>query len=181
MTYRFGFHDNTAEANRYWLFLDDLSIEKGPLSTSPAAVEDLEVTPAEQGKLKATVSFMLPTKTVDGKPLSKVDGVIIKRNGVKVATLGAGKPGQTITYEDNDVPSNGYHSYRVTALLDGEEGSKASRSAYIGLDVPLSPEGVKLLDNGNNVLAQWPEARNYGANKGYVDPSQVTVDRKSVV
>ena len=175
VTYRFGFHDNTAEANRYWLFLDDLSIEKGPLSTSPAAVEDLEVTPAEQGKLKATVSFMLPTKTIDGKPLSKVDGVIIKRNGVKVATLGAGKPGQTITYEDNDVPSNGYHSYRVTALLDGEEGSKASRSAYIGLDVPLSPEGVKLLDNGNNVLAQWPEARNYGANKGYVDPSQVTV------
>ena len=55
VTYRFGFHDNTAEANRYWLFLDDLSIEKGPLSTSPAAVEDLEVTPAEQGKLKATL------------------------------------------------------------------------------------------------------------------------------
>ena len=129
-------------------------------------MEDLEVTPAEQGKLKATVSFMLPTTTVDGKPLSKVDGVIIKRNGVKVATLGAGKPYQTITYEDNDVPSNGYHSYRVTALLDGEEGSKASRSAYIGLDIPLSPEGVKLLDNGNNVLAQWPEARNYSANKG---------------
>ena len=92
--------------------------------------------------------------------LQGVDGVIIKRNGVKVATLGAGKPGQTITYEDNDVPSNGYHSYRVTALLDGEEGSKASRSAYIGLDVPLSPEGVKLLDNGNNVLAQWPKAHN---------------------
>ena len=175
VTYRFGFHDNTAEADHYWLFFDDLSIEKGPLSTSPAAVEGLAVTPAPQGALRATIDFTAPTKTVGGGQLDKIDGFVVKRDGNEIARLQGTQPGQKVSYSDEAVPSNGFHTYQVTALLGTEEGSKEQKSAYIGLDSPSDPTQVKLLDGGNNVMAQWPEARRYGQNQGYVDPSQVSV------
>lgn len=173
--YRFGFHDNTPEPDHYWLFLDDLSFEKGPLSTAPAAVEDIAVEPGAEGALTAIVSFTAPVKTVEGKTLERIDGFRVKRDGEEVALLQGAQPGSRVSWTDEAVGQNGWHVYQITAVLDGEDGSKEQKSAYVGLDSPQDPVGVKLTDGGGKIVAQWPAARRYGQNQGYVDPAEVSL------
>lgn len=174
-TYYIGFHDNTAEAGRYWLFLDDISIEKGPVGGAPAAVENLTITPAPRGELSADISFTAPSQTIDGSTLNQIDSFQVSRDGTPITTLGQSAAGETVTVTDDDVKSNGYHTYQIVPFLGNEGGGKAKASAYIGLDIPKDPDNVKLLANGNNILAQWQSSPETGANNGYVNPADVSL------
>ncbi len=174
--YYIGFHDNTpADASQLYIYLDDISVENGALFTAPASVSNLTVTPGNRGELSATISFDVPSKSVGGANIDKVDSLQISRDGQVIATLAGASAGTSLTYSDNAVPSNGVHSYVVTPYLAGEFGQKTSASAYIGIDVPKDPENITLLDNQNSVLAMWNPISEVGANGGYVDRDGVTV------
>ena len=173
--YYIGFHDNTQKPNQWYLVLDDISVTKGSLATAPQAVTDLTVTPAERGRLQATVSFRVPTHSVDGNDIEGVDSIIINRDNVKIAKLPAAAAGSFQTYTDDAVPTNHAHTYDVIAYIGADNGIKATASAYIGQDAPADPQNVILVDNGDNTLATWDAFSEVGYNGGFVNPKDVSV------
>ena len=179
--YYVGFHDNTAKPNQYAIDLDDIKITKGSLPTSPDSVRNVAVVAAEHGTLEATISFQVPTTTINGETLSYVDSVQIERDGNLITTLGRMDAGSLGTYLDQDVPTDGYHTYLVTCYLADEYGRGASAMSYIGQDVPCSPKNLQLHDNESTILTTWDSIAEIGANKGYVNPSQTNVSIYQIV
>lgn len=179
--YFVGFHDNTRKAGEGRTVVDYFSIEKGPLFAAPDSVRDLTVTPASQGALSAELSFVAPTKTVDGQTLAGIAYFVIKRDGKSVMWIGngstsVGEPGKQYTWTDDDVPAAGWHTYEVIAYHeDGvEPGRTATCRAYVGSDVTQAPD-VRLLDNVSNLRATWQKFGSTGANGGFLDPDRVSM------
>lgn len=173
--YYIGFHDNTASPDRGYINLQTVSIKKSADGSSPDKVNNLNITPAAEGALSAQLSFDVPTTTIDGSPLQSVDKIEISRDGSLIATLTAQQAGAHVTYSDNAVPTDGQHTYDVVATANGGQGRIASATAFIGHDIPATPDAVTLVDNNTDILAKWAQFPSVGSNGGYVEPSQVAV------
>lgn len=173
--YYIGFHDNTPTANQLWVYVDSIVVAKGALGTAPQAVSELTVTPAAKGALSADLSFIIPSKTIDGSDLNSVDSIQIRRDGTSIAVLPRANAGTVVRYTDSAVPSSGYHKYEISAYLGNEEGQKTSATTFVGVDIPNNPANVEFIDNQENILANWSPFTEAGPNGGYVDPSQVSV------
>ena len=172
-TYYVGFHDNTAAADKYSIDIDDVSIAKGALVTSPDSVTSFTVTPAELGVLEAKLSFTIPSKTINGTEISAVDGVIIKRDNETIATLPGMKAGESTVYTDAKVPAPGWHSYQVILTKDNEEGRQAMADIYVGEDIPQTPSKVVLSDGTDHIKASWEQVASEGKRGFYVNPNNV--------
>ncbi len=180
--YYIGFHDNSTPRGEWGIELDDISVLKGALNSSPQAVSNLKVTPADKGALSAAISFVVPTKNIGGNSIEKVDSIQIDRDGTHVFTLGSKIAGENVSWTDNTVPSHGNHVYTVTPYLGtGGYGLSASDTAFIGQDVPDYPKNITLKDNQDNILAQWDAFTETGANGGYINPSHVSVSLCNLV
>lgn len=173
--YYIGFHDNTSAVNQMFLYIDNVSVVKGPLGSSPQAVTDLILTPASEGQLSASLSFKVNTKNINGDSLSGVDSIQINRDGEKIFTTTSKKAGETVQYTDSNVPTHGMHEYTVIPYISDEFGKAVTISAYIGQDVPLPPHDVLLNDNGNNILATWDKFPETGINGSFVDSKKISV------
>lgn len=171
--YYIGFHDNTPEADKYYLAIDSIVVAKSSVLTAPRSVTNFTVTPAAQGKLEATLSFVAPTLDLQGKTIAKLDSFIIKRDGQKIAELPSTSAGRTVTFTDNAVPSNGVHEYEVIPYIGKDYGQSSTASAFIGEDIPSNPLSVTLHDNNNDILALWDAYGNTGANGGYLNGKDV--------
>lgn len=173
--YYIGFHENSAAGVRKsYVAIDDISVVVGARLSQPDSVTNLTVTPAALGALSATVSFNVPEKNLDGSSLDAVDSINILRGDSLIATLPGTKAGAAVTYTDSKVPANGFQTYTVVAYTGSEPGRDASRSAYIGIDVPSNTKNLRISDNGANIIASWDRFSTIGGNGGYVDPDKVT-------
>ena len=167
----FGFHC-TSDANWcYQLVLDDISVV-GNSQKAPDAITGFTVTPADGGENKATVSFVAPSKAIDGSALTSDLDVSIRRDGEEVQEMGAIKPGQAYYYIDSDVPT-GFSSYTLVASNSEGVGreSEAVR-AYVGMDVPAAPSNIKASMGDNSITLAWDPVSK-GDNGGYVDPADI--------
>ena len=64
---------------------------------APAAVTELKATPAAQGGLSATLSFRLPTQSLNGEELTGTVDVTVKRaDGSVVAEFTGKQPGEVL-------------------------------------------------------------------------------------
>lgn len=172
--YYFGIHDNTADADMYFLNIYSVSITANPRYTSPDSVTNLKVVPGPQGALTATISFNAPTITLFPEPLAAMDSIVVSRGNETVKVFSNPTPGAALSFEDA-VTAAGSYTYTVAAYLDGEYGCLAEASAFIGPDKPQAPQNVKLADNNTTVLASWDAISSTGANGGYVDPAATSV------
>lgn len=175
--YYIGFHDNTPERNKMYIYVDSISVvkSKGTFGTAPLSVTNLTLTPAERGDLQATLNFNVPTKSVSNSNIDKVDSIQIERDGEVIATLKDQTAGAAITYADNTITADGFHTYVVTPYLNGNFGKHATVTAFVGKDSPEAPKNVELKDNIDNILAMWDSFDDKGPNGGYVDPDNVKV------
>ena len=149
-----------------------ISITSGGSAAAPDSVKALEVTPAELGELKATVSVTTPDKTVGGDDLTELSMLKVLRDGTEIFSQENPEPGATYTFEDNE-PVNGFNTYSAYCVGDGNDGPAREVTKYIGLDAPAAVKHLKLIDLGNGTLRlTWdlPE----GQHGGYVDPESVT-------
>ena len=174
-TIKIGFHA-ISDADMFNLLLRGVHVSAGSELSAPDSVANLTVTPAEQGELKATVKFTVPTKTIGGKTLTSVTKAEILRNDTVVSTLSSGlTPGAVASYIDT-VDEDGTQTYKVVLYNESGIGRAArSQKVFVGTDVPASvnSESVSVKDNTSSLLVSW-DAVETGKNGGYVDPSQIT-------
>lgn len=132
--YYIGFH-GISDADQYYLWLDDFSIEAGISAGAPSAVTDLSVTPDATGALKATVSFKAPTKAFNGSDLSSLTKIEVYRGETLVKTFDNPTPGASLSFDDT-LAEGGDVTYSVVASNAAGAGEKATATAFIGFQVP---------------------------------------------
>lgn len=156
--------------NTYALGIDDVRItnEKGP-----KAISALTVTPGSDGKLSATLSWTNPSKNGAGENLTSDLAIGIYRDSYLLKAIGDGVvAGEKMTYADNDV-TNGTHVYSLVAKTAEGESLPVSKSAYIGEDIPAAVENITVSSSKGKNTVRWTSPTT-GANKGYVNPSNIT-------
>ena len=94
--------------------------------------KNLVVTPADNNKLSATLTWKNPTYTLNGSTsIKNIDKIVIERNGKVIHEMKDMKPGETATYVDYTVPCYSYFEYSVYAVVDGAHG-KIARAENVG-------------------------------------------------
>lgn len=136
--------------------------------SSPAAVENLSLQPADEGSVEITVSWTNPSQTNDGQTLTSIDSVSVFRNDTLVATLDDASVGSEMIYVDKPL-MDGYFHYKVIAYNEDGEGMWRAAAAYVGRDVPAAPDSVSVLKHdANSVTVSWPASRK-GLSGGWFD------------
>ncbi len=86
---------------------------------------NLNVTPAPNNALSATVTWTNPTQTLDNTTLSGIDQIVVCRDGEIIYTEDNVAPGAAMTYVDNEVPRFDGFMYTVYAVCNGNHGKVA--------------------------------------------------------
>ncbi len=167
--YSFGFHA-LSDVDQWWLYLDNICIEEGPLLGTPNRVSNLHLKSGEKGALNATLTFTAPTVTVEDENLTSLDGIRIYREEDLLVTLVV-QPGEVVTYMD-DSAGQGMNHYRIVPVNGHGNGLEVSDSIYVGVDIPMAPGNVTLRKVNDKPVLTW-EAPTKGVNDGYIDPEQV--------
>ncbi len=158
------------------LYFDNFKVQTYGLYVGPDSCRNLTITPAERGELAATITFTTPTRTMAGDQLTSLTGAyVIRDDSVVVKHFDTATPGETLTAVDNTVPTDGNHTYTVYATNEAGDGVKFDSTAYIGVDIPLQPRPLKLINNGDGTgVFQWEEPSEVGTHGGYVNPADLT-------
>ena len=172
--YYLGFHCTTPSDDTFSLMIDDITVADGATSDAPAAVSELNVTPAPLGELKAEIGFVAPTTTMSGGALSALSAIVVQRNEAEIARYDNPALGAEFTLTD-DAPANGWNTYSVVAYCDDVAGDKATVTAFVGEDVPSVPELIEAKNVGDDVVVTW-RISEVGWNGRYVNPALATVD-----
>ena len=172
--YYFGFHCTSAP-EMYYMCIENFAIQAPVDPQSPDSVSGFRVVPAPKGALQAALSFVTPTKNVDGSALTALTKVVVTNvtAGKVLATLTDVAVGKTCEVTD-DRPVNGFNEYRVVCHAANGEGKSISRTAYVGIDVPRRLSRGDWKQNGPDVVITWKAVSETGVNGGYVDPDGVS-------
>ena len=145
------------------------------VADAPAAVEELLLSPGEEGAQEVEISWKNPALTMAGEPLSSLSSVGIYRNDTLIHTEENILPGSTSSYTDLAARS-GFHVYKLIPYNEIGEGMWQSASSYVGRDVPGSPASIQAeKQDQNTVVLSWdaPEA---GLQGGWFDESSLSYD-----
>lgn len=124
-----------------WFNVDDHGYAEGEsviYNYVPAAIyaatanmpTNVEVVPAADNALAATISWTNPTLTLTNQPLESIDGICIERNGLLIGTLDNVNPGEDMVFIDESIPFFDSYQYTVYAVTDGQRG-KSGRSEKV--------------------------------------------------
>lgn len=154
-TYFIGIHCISGP-DKYYLFINNLSVSAPQPYELPDQPTDLIITPGAGGALKADISFKTPDKDLSGNNLSSLSKVVVERNGTPVKTFTSPKPGDTLSCTDN-LPSSGEYTYTVAGYSANGRGREVSGKAYVGIGAPARPEVISLEENGDTgeVTVKW--------------------------
>lgn len=92
-------------------------------NSTAQAPTSLNVTPAANNELKATLTWTNPSKTLGNQTISAIDKIVVERDGKVIAELTDAVPGQSMTFVDENVPAFSYYSYSVYAVIGNAHGS----------------------------------------------------------
>lgn len=179
--YHFGIH---AESPAYasTLSMNDFQLLEGPSLETPDSVSNVRVNGAADGSLKATITFTTPSKTMGGQSLASITSVTIKSGNTLVATIESPAVGATMSYTDSVYAKQGENTYVLTVTNEYGTSLENSGSAFVGVDAPLAPQNVKLVNNGDyTATMQWTAPSTTGVNGGYVDTDALTYNVYSIV
>lgn len=164
--YRLGLHA-MSDMGAYYLYVDSLAITEYALSGAPMAVTDFQVIPAANGAAEAVLRFVCPVKSNDGKDLQQLSKVEVLRDNVCIHTFTGAAPGAALEYTDKEV-TDGSHLYRVIAWSEAGKGAENTCYTFVGQDLPLAPQNVRLVDLGGALRLSWEAPGNVGINGHYV-------------
>ena len=163
-----------SDANAYNLYVSKLSVEKGAEKTAPAAPV-VAATAAAEGALKATVQVTTPDKTVEGGTLSTITKLELYRDGTLIDEQANVSPGAVVTFTDESMESSALYTYQAMAYNESGKGEKSEKTTvYVGLDQPVAPEEVDVVEHPTSVDLSWSAVADKGMNGGYVNPAEVT-------
>lgn len=168
--WRVGFHA-VSPVDRWWLYVDDVRLEEGPLRGTPHQVLSLEAEAGAEGALTATLSFVTPSVLVDGGELESLSRIDVYRDGRLIGSLDQPAPGQALTYTDTQA-RQGLNTYRLVPVNAVGDGLAAEVTVYVGVDIPLAPADVQLRKVDGLPVLTWT-APTQGTHGRYVDPEGV--------
>ncbi len=172
--YYIGIHC-VSDYNRYGVIVNNISVtDPGIVEVSPEAVSDIVAVAAEQGELKANVSFVLPQKTVGGADIPETTTVSATVTGAESVVV-SGKPGQKVSA--NVATVQGINTISVIASIDGNNSPEATVKVYTGVDNPGMVRNLVVTpsDDMLSAVMTW-EAPDEGANGGYIVPENVAYE-----
>lgn len=136
--YRFAIH-GISDKDKYYLYVDDISVSAGIELAGPAGVENLTATRNANGELEAVVKFNAPVLDLAGQTLTEIDRIELKRGDALIKTFENPQPGEELTFTDTEA-SEGNNTYTVTPYGVYGEGEPKSVSCFVGFDKPVAPE-----------------------------------------
>ena len=95
------------------------------------AFENFDVTVENAITKNASVSFTIPEVSVSGEPLTSIDQIVLKRNGVAIQTYNNPQPGSTMSFVDN-VADYGAYEYTIVGTNNGFDGEITSKTVVLG-------------------------------------------------
>lgn len=101
---------------------------KSVYENAAQAPTDLNVVPAADNELKATLTWTNPSKALNQQALTNIDKIVVERSGKVVAELTGTNPGETVTFVDENVPCFSTFTYSVYAIVNGAYGDIANVS-----------------------------------------------------
>ena len=136
---------------------------------------DLKVVPAEQGVLKAELSWTNPITTFVGDELTTISSIVVERNNVEIVTYDNAKPGEAMSLTDDNITADGECKYTVYARNENGVGSKAVGYAYVGIDTPNEPKNINFTVGQYCKSAEvtWEPAVG-GLHDGFVKNEEIT-------
>lgn len=173
--YFVGLHCISA-ADRYYLFVDNLSVGAAQISNAPDKPADFKVTPDASGAYQTDIELKAPSTNIHGEPVGSLTKVVVERDGVSIHTFNAPAPGATLTYTDKP-GKNGRYTYSAAAYNADGRGIAVTADVVIGIDVPAQPTGISVKETSNlgEVKATWERVTT--DCKGYSIPAdKVTYD-----
>ena len=87
------------------------------------APTSLNVVPAANNELSATLTWTNPSKTLNNTSLSSITKMVVERNGKIIAELTDAAPGQSMTFVDENVPAFSFYTYSVYAVVGNAHGA----------------------------------------------------------
>lgn len=144
-----------AKSNNVAFHVSDIDIQTSTVSNSvPSQPSELNCTAAPDGVKKATVTFIMPDKTVTGVAIdanTELTAKIVARKFIPYkpsegeeagTTIVKGKPGETVTATVDT--HQGHNTIGVSCAQDGNYGAEAIMSPlYTGLYKPYRVENFK--------------------------------------
>ena len=169
--YFVGFHA-VSPADRFWFYIDSIAVDAVKDGNAPKQISDLSVVVGAKGELKADVSFTVPATTVSGAAIASVSKVVMKRNSRILKQWDNPKPGEKLQFEEKFAMS-GMYGWSVTVFAGDSYSEKSDIDVYVGLDYPVAPVPVTVVDEESMVTLKWEKVGEKGVNGGYVDPTHV--------
>lgn len=171
-----GFHA-ISPADEYRLYLRNLKVVELSSTAVPDSVTQLRVTANADGKCEATGSFRAPEKTISGKDLgtSMTHILVLRNDRDTVARFESPAPGAELSFTDTGT-DNDLVTYTVMAYNAEGAGRAASTQLYVGIDVPLAPENVRISDGGSQIHMTWNAVPTRGEHGGVVRPAEVSYE-----
>ena len=165
--YRIGIHA-VSPADLFYICIDDISVTASASQTEADAPSNLTCTPGAEGALTAHLTLDAPENSINGDPLSTLSKIEILCNDQLVHTFSSPSPGEALEC-DVELSSSGLKNFKAIAYIGDAPGRAAQIQAYVGIDTPLPPTNVRLIDNGKTVTVEWEPSPNVGKNGGYVN------------
>lgn len=166
-----------SDADRWYLIINSLSVEKAPEVKAPAAVDNFTVTAGAEGALLVDVSFVTPTTAIDGSPLTNAVDAKIYRDGTLVNTISNVDPGFEQTWQDTDVENGKTYTYWVVCSdPSAGDGLKSEKlSAFVGEDQLADVQNVQVASTtADGFTLTWDQVQ--GLHGGYINQSAVTYE-----
>lgn len=178
--YNIGIHCISKAPDYYRLYVDTIGISEGPAFLAPGKPTGTKITPAELGKLKATITAKLPSTTVNGTSLTSITKLEVRRgfdsNITTIATITEGlTPGADFSFTDEN-PENGYNTYTLVPYNNDGIGEEATVKGFVGNDTPGETPNVRMEITADNIQLSWDAIPNVGIEGGYIDPADVVYD-----
>lgn len=98
-------------------------------NSTSLAPTNLDVVPAPNYELAATVTWKNPTKTLNNSNLNAIERIVVTRDGEIIYTEDNVTPGAVMTITDNTVPRFDAFKYEVYAIVNGAHGKVARKDA----------------------------------------------------
>lgn len=171
--YRFGLHA-ISPANTFYIAVDDISVTAGSHVLAPDSVKSFTVAHDAQGMLKAAVSMVTPQVDGNGNAITALSKIELLRNDTLIHTFISPATGEQLTFEAVG-GVHGMNTFKAVAYNENGAGRKAENSVFLGLDTPVAPTHVRLIDNGTNVTVMWDGVTSaQGVHGGFVDVAKIT-------
>ena len=138
----------------------------------------VNVTPAVDGSLEATLTITAPTNTLNGsEDLGTLYGYVVYRNGEKVYASDEDTitPGKDYTWTDKTIPAYGEYRYDVYFYNGKGDGAKGTYYQWIGPDAPAKVTNIKgdVINHMAGITLTW-DAPTTGRHLGAFDPEKTT-------